>query len=100
MPAARSAELAHRHRGVDHTVGETPLIVVPRYDADQRAVDDLGLIHVEDRGMRIVIKIAGDVRGLGVAENALELLIGRTLHRAVDFLLASRTLGDEFEVDN
>src|ERR1700730_186411 len=47
LGAAASGELAHRHRSIDHAVGETPLIVVPRHHANQRAVDHLGLVHVE-----------------------------------------------------
>src|SRR4029077_139253 len=96
----RSAELAHRYRGVDHAIGETPFIVVPRHDANQRAVDHLGLVHVKDRGMRIVVEVAGDVRRLGIAENTLELLLGGAFDRAVDLVLAGRALGDKLEIDH
>src|SRR6476659_7624894 len=97
---AKSDQLAHRHRGVDHPVGEAPFVVVPRHHAHQRAVHHLGLIHRENGRVRIVIEIAGDVRRLGIAEDTLELLLGGALHRAVDFVLCGRALGDELEVDN
>src|SRR6516164_6901023 len=58
---ASSAELAHCHRGIDHPIGEAPLVIVPRHHAHQRAVDHLGLIDMEDRRVRIVVEIGGDV---------------------------------------
>src|SRR5579883_1240890 len=69
-----SAQLAHRDGGVGHTVGEAPLVVIPRHHADQRAVHNLGLVHVEDRAVRIVVEIHRNVRVVGEAEDALELL--------------------------
>src|SRR4029077_18910715 len=36
-----SDQLAHRNRGIDHAVGEAPLIVVPRHHPHQRAVQHL-----------------------------------------------------------
>ncbi len=42
-------KLAHRHRGVDHAVGEAPFVVVPGHHPHQGAVDDLGLVHMEHR---------------------------------------------------
>src|SRR5271155_2855840 len=80
-------ELAHRHRGVDHAVGEAPFIVVPRHHPHQGAVHHLGLVHVEDRGVRIVVEIGRNVGSVGIAENALELLLGGALHRGVDLIL-------------
>ncbi len=47
-----------------------------------------------------MIEIAGDVRRLGIAEDAFELLFGGTLHRAVDLILAGRALGHKFEIDH
>src|SRR5580693_9578655 len=79
---ASSAELAHRNCGIDHPIGEAPFVVVPRHHAHQRAVDHLGLIHVEDRGMRIVVEVAGDIRLVGVAEDAFELLFRGAFHGA------------------
>ena len=42
-----SDQLAHRHGGVGHAVGEAPLVVVPGEDADELAVDHLGLVEGE-----------------------------------------------------
>src|SRR5215472_1086836 len=99
-PRPQSAELTHSHRSVDHAIGETPFIVVPRHDADQRAVDHLGLVHVKDRRMRIVVEVAGDVWRLGVAQDARELLLGGAFDRAVDLILAGRALSDKLEIDH
>src|SRR5258707_7949979 len=97
---AGSDQLAHRNRGVDHAVGEAPFVVVPRHHPHQRAVYHLGLVHGEHGRVRIVVEIAGDVGHLGVAEDALELLLGGALDGTVDLVLPGRALGDEFEVDD
>ena len=47
-----------------------------------------------------MIEVGGDVGRVGVAEDALELLLGGALHRGVDLLLRGRALGDELEVDH
>src|ERR1041384_863030 len=65
--------------GVRHAVRETPLVVVPGHHAHQRAVLHLGLVLVEGRGVRIVVEVDRDVRRGGVAEDALELLLGSAL---------------------
>src|SRR5580692_6323911 len=94
----RSGELAHRDRGVDHAIGEAPLVVIPRHHAHQRAVQHLGLVHVENAGVRVVIEVAGDVGLLRIAKDALELLLGGAFDRGVDLVLRSCSLGDELEV--
>src|ERR1700726_4622974 len=76
VPRGSSDQLPHRHGGVGHAVGETPLVVVPRHHPHERAVHHLGLIHVEHRGMRVVIEVHRDVRLFGIAEDAFHLLIG------------------------
>src|SRR5208282_975766 len=68
---AKSGELAHRHRGGDHAIGEAPFVVVPRHHPHQGAVDHLGLVHVKDGRMRIVVEVGGDIGRVGVAEDAL-----------------------------
>src|SRR5579862_1608586 len=85
--ALSSGELPHRYGRVDHAVGEAPLVVIPRHHANERAVHHLGLIHVENRRVRIVIEIARDVGGFGEAENTLELLAGGAFDRGVDLVL-------------
>src|ERR1700759_5683010 len=56
-PGMTLQQLAHRHGRVGHTVGEAPFIVVPRHHPHQVAVHDLGLVHVEGRGMRVVVEV-------------------------------------------
>src|SRR4051794_34759928 len=79
-------QLAHRSGGIGHAIGEPPLIVVPAHHAHEGAVLHLGLVHVEGRRMRVVVEVDRDIGRGGVAENALELLLGGALHRLVDFL--------------
>ena len=52
-------------------------------DPHEGAVDDLGLVEVEDRRTRVVVEVDRDVGLVGVAENALERAV-----RAA-FLIAS-----------
>ena len=42
-------QLAHRDGRIGHAVREAPFVVVPRQHADEAAVDDLGLIEMENR---------------------------------------------------
>jgi hypothetical protein len=65
-------QFCHRDGGVGHAVGEAPLVVVPGQHRHHRTVHDLGLVHVEDRRVRIVVEVDGDVLVFGVAENAFE----------------------------
>src|SRR5579863_1854181 len=95
-----SGELAHRHRGVDHAIGEAPLIIVPRHHPHQRAVDDLGLVDVENARMRVVVEVARHIGRLGEAEDALELLFGGALDRAVDLVLRRGAFGVELDGDH
>lgn len=41
-------EFTHRNGRVCHTVGETPLVVIPRKDATHVAIHDFGLIRCKD----------------------------------------------------
>ena len=64
-PASRPGErmdqhvdqLAHRHGGVGHAVGEAPFIVVPGHDAHEVAVHHLGLVQREAGRGGIVVEI-------------------------------------------
>src|SRR6202167_6804553 len=91
--AYSSEQLAHRDRRVGHAVGEAPLVVVPGHYAHEVAVLHLGLVHVEGGGMRVVVEVDRDVRRIGVAEDALELLFGCPLHRLVDLFLGGLARG-------
>src|SRR5271165_1454610 len=91
---------SHRNRGIDHAIGETPFVIIPRHHAHQRAVHHLGLIDGKHRRMRIVVEVAGDIRSLRITEDALELLVGRAPHRGVDLVFRCRALGHELEIDD
>ena len=47
-----------------------------------------------------MVEVGRDVRPLGIAEDALELLFGGALYGVVDLVLGGRPLGDELEVDH
>src|SRR4051812_29149060 len=53
----RYADFRIGHRHVQHAVGETPLVVVPGVDLDERAVGHLRDGRVEDRARRIVVEV-------------------------------------------
>ena len=55
-----SDQLAEGDRGVGHAAREAPLVVVPGHDAHEGAVQHLGLVHVEDRGVRVVVEVGRD----------------------------------------
>jgi hypothetical protein len=42
-------EFAHRNSSVAHPVREAPFVVIPRQDAHHIAVQNLGLVQMEDR---------------------------------------------------
>src|SRR5262245_29077685 len=49
--------------------------------------------------MGVVVEVVRDVGFLGVAEDALELLLGGALHGGIDLILGGCALGYELEVD-
>src|SRR5499427_2196444 len=93
-------KFAHRHGGVRHAVGEAPFIVVPGHHAHERAVHDLGLVHVKRGRMRVVVEVDRDIRIVGIGENALKLLFRSPFHRVVDLFLGRRLLRDDLEIDH
>src|SRR5262249_8337009 len=50
-------QLADRHRGIRHAVGEAPLVVVPAEHPHELAVDHLGLLQVEGGAGGIVVEV-------------------------------------------
>src|SRR5690606_16416199 len=72
--APRSAELAHRHRGVGHAVGKAPFVVVPGQHAHEPALDHLSLLQVEGRARRVVVEVGADQRLVVGLEDALQAL--------------------------
>src|SRR5689334_8411422 len=62
--------LGPRDGRIEHAVREAPLVVVPRADLHERAVDDLGQRGIKRRGMRIVVEVDRDERPVAVREDA------------------------------
>ena len=58
-------------RGVEHAVGEAPLVVVPGAHLDQRPAMTLVMRRIEDRGVRVVVEVDRHQRRLGVGQDAL-----------------------------
>src|SRR5437867_13346031 len=51
-----------RHGGVEHAVGEAPLVVVPGADFHQRALGHTGQPGVENGARRVVVEVRGHQR--------------------------------------
>src|SRR4029077_14974076 len=64
--------LQHLLRQIDAAIGVAPLVVVPGEELDEGPVDHLGLLGVEDGGVRIGDDVTGDDRVLRVLEDPLE----------------------------
>src|SRR5947208_5468442 len=67
--------LGPRQRGVEHPVGETPFVVVPGANLDERALDDLGQRRIVGRGRRVMIEVHGDQRRIVVSQDAFQLAV-------------------------
>src|SRR3954447_8816902 len=61
--------LQHLLRNVDAAIRVAPLVVVPGEELHECPVDHLGLLGVEDRGVRVGDDVRGDDRILGVLED-------------------------------
>jgi hypothetical protein len=83
-------QFCHSDSRVRHPVGEAPLVVIPGQHRHHRTVHDLGLIHMEDRGVRIVVEVDGDVLVFGVAENAFERAASCRFDSSIDFFNRGR----------
>src|SRR5512143_4239322 len=99
-PERPSEQLAHRDGCIRHSVGEAPLVVVPGHHAHQRAVHDLGLVHVERGRVRVVIEVDRNVGIVRVGQDAFELLLRCPLYGVVDLFLGRLLLGDDLEIDD
>ena len=86
----RLDQLAHRHGGVGHAVGEAPFVVVPAIT--RTSVPSITLVwsmwKIEECGSWL--KSIETLGCVGVAEDALELLLGGALDRGVDLVLGGR----------
>ncbi len=81
-----SDQLAHGDRGVGHAVREAPFVVIPGQDAAKLALHHLGLVHVEDRAVAVVVEVRGNQRLVGIAQDALQRAVGGGADGLVDFL--------------
>ena len=77
IPALRLTEALQkrpdRSSGINHTVRETPFIVVPAQDSDELAIDDLGFGQIEDGAVRVMVEIRRDQRHVVGAKDASEV---------------------------
>src|SRR5206468_1638000 len=94
-----SDDLRHGGGGIGHAIGEAPFVVIPAHDAHQRSFYDLGLVHMEDRGMGIAVEIDRHIGAPGEGEDTLEFLSRCALDGAVHFLDRGRLLRHELEID-
>src|SRR5690606_31410400 len=81
-----SDQFAKRNGRVGHAVREAPLVVVPGQDAHEVAVEDLGLVGGEVRGVAVVVEVDRDERAGDVVEDALQFAFGGGLDGGVDFV--------------
>src|SRR5437016_2903522 len=89
-----------RHGGVEHAVGEAPLVVVPGADFHQRALADPGQASVENGARRMMVEVRGHQRLAGVLKQALQVGLGSVLHRLVDLLDAGAPFRDKRKIDD
>src|ERR1700730_1117233 len=75
-----------RQRGVEHSVGETPFVVVPGAHLDQSALDDFGERRIVGRRRRIMIEVHGDERRIVVCQDAFHVAVRGLLHGRVDLV--------------
>src|SRR4051812_21002633 len=86
-------------RGVEHAVGEAPLVVVPGAHLDQRAFADARHGRIVGGRRRIMVVVDRDQLLLGVREHALHGAFGGFPDDLVDLFDRGRPLGDERQVD-
>src|SRR5215510_11563114 len=73
----RSEALADEQGNVAHAVREAPLVVVPRENLDEGAVDHVGQLRVERGRHGGAVEVARDERLVYVREHALERAVRR-----------------------
>src|SRR6476646_3641778 len=83
---------------VDAARRVAPLVVVPAGDLEQRAVDHVRALRVEDARVRVADVVGRDELLLGVLEDAFELTGGGLLERRVDLVDVHGLVDDDGEV--
>ena len=62
-----------RPSSINHTVRETPFIIIPAQDPNELAIDDLSFGQVEDGAVRVMVEIRGDQRHVVCAKDPFEV---------------------------
>ncbi len=85
---------------VDHTAAVAKLVVVPRDKLDEVVVQGDAGLGIKDRAVVIADEIGRDHFVLGVAEDALELVLRGAPHRRLDLLVLGRPGQAHSQVDH
>src|SRR5262249_31298401 len=72
---------------IRHTVGETPLVIVPAHHASQRAIHHSGLCRIEGARRRAMVEVDADQRRSVVFENPAQRALGCIEHGRIDLIL-------------
>ena len=95
-----SVLLGHVVGEVDHSVGVSPLVVVPGDDLDESWRESDSGVSVEDGGEWAGGEVLGDDGILSVAKDSLELTLGSLLDSLLDGVVGSVGSESDGEVDD
>ena len=96
----RAINLSHVLHKIDHSVGITPLVIVPRDELDEVVGEGNSGLGIEDGGKRAGLEVVGDDILLGVTENTLEGGLGGELDGSLDVLVGGGLLEGAGEIDD
>mmetsp|Transcript_54776 Transcript_54776/g.108700 ORF Transcript_54776/g.108700 Transcript_54776/m.108700 type:complete len:210 (-) Transcript_54776:776-1405(-) len=82
-----SIDLGHVHHEVHHTVGVTPLVVVPGHHLHELRVEHDARARVEDARALVALEVGGHQVLVAVAEEALLDALRVLLHQRADVLV-------------
>src|ERR1019366_2392485 len=94
-----SSRLRPRQRGIQHSVGKTPFVVVPGADFDQVALDHLGERRIVGGRGWVMIEVYGHERPIVVGQDALQVTVGRFLEGGIDLFHGGLACGVEAQID-
>src|ERR1700676_439638 len=80
--------------------GVAPFVVVPGKDLDAAVAYDFGVFGVDDRRMRVALKVGGDEFFLGVAEDAFHGAFGCGFEGGVDGFPGGGLVDENGEIDD
>ena len=90
--------ILHHFDEVNHAVGITPFVVVPRHDL-HHLTHHHGALGIEDAAVWVVDDVAAHDRVLSVFEHTLHRAFGGFLHGSVDLFLRGFGLQRADKVD-